>query len=91
MNDTGSVFIDDRYLLWCRYKFITLVVRRCFMAVPISLASRLATFVFMAIIPFAAFYGAYVFDEHTRVKNLISFTIGLIAVVGLIIVISLNT
>ena len=61
------------------------------MTVPISLASRLATFIFMAIIPFAAFFGAYVFDDNSRIKNIVSFTIGLIAVVGLIVVISINT
>lgn len=61
------------------------------MSVPISLASRIATYICMAIIPFAAFYGAYVFDENTRIKNIISFAIGILAVFGLIVVITLNT
>ena len=61
------------------------------MTVPISLASRIATYVCMSIIPFAAFFGAYVFDDNSRIKNIVSFTIGLIAVVGLIVVISINT
>lgn len=61
------------------------------MTVPISLASRIATYICMSIIPFAAFYGAYVFDENTRIKNIISFSIGIIAVLGLIVVILLNT
>jgi len=45
----------------------------------------------MSIIPFAAFYGAYVFDENSRIKNIISFAVGLVAICGLIVVILLNT
>jgi len=61
------------------------------MAVPISLASRVTVMVCMAIIPFAAFFGAYVFDEHSRIKNIISIILGLIAISGLGVVLFLNT
>jgi hypothetical protein len=45
----------------------------------------------MAIIPFAAFFGAYVFDEHSRLKNIFSIFIGLLALSGLAVVMYLNT
>ena len=61
------------------------------MAVPLSLASRVTVMVCMAIIPFASFYGAYVFDENSRIKNIISIGIGLLAIGGLGVVIVLNT
>jgi len=61
------------------------------MAVPISLASRVTVMICMAIIPFAAFFGAYVFDEDSRLKNIISICIGLLAIAGLGIVLFLNT
>ena len=61
------------------------------MAVPLSLASRVTVMICMAIIPFASFYGAYVFDEHSRIKNIISLCIGMLAIGGLGIVIYLNT
>ena len=61
------------------------------MAVPISLASRATVMICMAIIPFAAFFGAYVFDEHSRLKNIISIFIGLLAITGLGVVLILNT
>ena len=61
------------------------------MAVPLSLASRVTVMVCMAIIPFASFYGAYVFDEYSRIKNIISICIGMLAIGGLGVVIFLNT
>ena len=61
------------------------------MAVPISLASRVTVMVCMAIIPFAAFFGAYVFDEDSRLKNIISISIGLLAIAGLGVVLFMNT
>ena len=45
----------------------------------------------MAIIPFAAFFGAYVFDEHSRLKNIISICLGLLAITGLGVVLFINT
>jgi len=45
----------------------------------------------MAIIPFASFFGAYVFDEKSRMKNIISIGIGLLAIAGLGVVMYLNT
>lgn len=61
------------------------------MAVPISMASKLTVMVCMAVIPFAAFFGAYVFDEHSRLKNIISIVIGLLAITGLGVVLYFNT
>jgi len=61
------------------------------MAVPLSLASRVTVFVCMAIIPFASFFGAYVFDDNSRMKNIISIGIGLLAIAGLGVVMYLNT
>lgn len=61
------------------------------MAVPISLGSRIAVFVCMAIIPFAAFFGAYVFDEDSKKKNIFSIIVGLCALGGLAVVMYLNT
>jgi len=61
------------------------------MAVPLSLASRVTVFICMAIIPFASFFGAYVFDEKSRMKNIISIGIGLLAIAGLGVVMYLNT
>ena len=61
------------------------------MAVPISLASRVTVMVCMAIIPFAAFFGAYVFDDNSRLKNIISIAIGLLAISGLGVVLFFNT
>lgn len=61
------------------------------MAVPISMASRVTVLVCMAIIPFSAFFGAYVFDEHSRLKNIISIVVGLLAITGLGVVLFFNT
>jgi len=48
-------------------------------------------FVCLAILPFASFYGAYVFDENSRLKNFISICIGMLAIGGLGVVLFLNT
>lgn len=62
------------------------------MAAPISMFSKIVLLVCMAILPYAAFFGAYAFDEDKRRKwNMFSFGAGLliIAIVG--VVLYLNT
>lgn len=64
--------------------------KELFMSAPVSRASLVTIFICFVIINFAAFYGAYVFDKNSRMKNIISFVVGLIAIGGLVVVLYLN-